>query len=146
MSLWLHISAHPQLSNGRRGQAIRPSRAVPHLHLIDAPTRRQDKRLQRCSLWLCSMSSRSRLTCEEAGLDAASLRDLRSTTDLALRITKATAQLVLERHLWLMMMDLKEADKVPFLDALFLSGILFGPAVEGFDECFAEAQKSSQAM
>ncbi len=34
------------------------------------------------------------LTSEEAGLDAASLRDLRSTTDLALRATKATAQVI----------------------------------------------------
>ncbi len=84
------------------------------------------------------------LTCEEAGLDAASLRDLRSTTDLALRTTKATAQLVLERHLW--MMEMKEADKVPCLNAPFFSGILFGPAVEDFDESFTEAQKSSQAM
>ncbi len=50
------------------------------------------------------------LTSEEAGLDAVSLRDLRSATDLALRATKATAQtigwsmsslVVLESHLWL---------------------------------------------
>ncbi len=49
---------------------------------------------------------------EEAGLDSASLRDLRSATDLAIRATKATAQaiwrsmsspIVLEHHLWLMM-------------------------------------------
>ncbi len=62
---------------------------------------------------------------EEAGLDSASPRDPRSTTDLALRTTKATAQAigrsmfnltVLERHLWLTMMEMKEADKVPFLD------------------------------
>ncbi len=59
---------------------------------------------------------------EEAGLDTASLRDLRSATDLALRATKVTAQaigrtmsslIVLERHLWLTMMEMKEADKVP---------------------------------
>ncbi len=34
------------------------------------------------------------LTSEEGGLDAASLRDLRSATDLALRATKATAQVI----------------------------------------------------
>ncbi len=34
------------------------------------------------------------LTSEEDGLDAASLRDLRSTTDLALRSTKATTQAI----------------------------------------------------
>ncbi len=32
MSLWPHISARPQLSDGRRGRAIRPSCAEPHLH------------------------------------------------------------------------------------------------------------------
>ncbi len=92
---------------------------------------------------------------EEAGLDTASLKILRSTTDLALRATKATAQavgramsslIVLECHLWLTMTEMKEADKVPFFDAQVLSGSLFGPAVEGFAECFTEAQKSSQAM
>ncbi len=92
---------------------------------------------------------------EEAGLDSASLRDLRSVTDLALRTTTSTAQaigrsisslIVLERHLWLTMMEMKEADTVPFLNAPVSSGSLFGPAVEGFAERFVEAQKSSQVM
>ncbi len=91
----------------------------------------------------------------DAGLDSASLRDLRSATDLALRATKTTAQaivcsmsslIVLEHHLWLMMMEMKETDKIPFLNAPVSSGSLFGPAVEGFAERFTEAQKSSQAM
>ncbi len=60
MSLWPHISARPRLSDGRRGRAIRPSRAEPHLHSLDAPTRRLDKRLKRYTLWLCSRSSRPR--------------------------------------------------------------------------------------
>ncbi len=56
---------------------------------------------------------------EEASLGSASLRDLRSATDLALRATKATAQaigrsmsslIVLEHHLWLTMTEMKEAD------------------------------------
>ncbi len=53
---------------------------------------------------------------------------------------------VLERHLWLTMTEMKEADLVPFLDAPVSSGSLFWPAVEGFAERFTEAQKSSQAM
>ncbi len=66
------------------------------------------------------------LASEEAGRDAASLRDPRSTKDLALRATKATSKaighsmsslVVLERHLWLTMTEMKEADKVPFLEA-----------------------------
>ncbi len=52
---------------------------------------------------------------EEAGLDTALLRDLRSATDLALCATKATAQaighsmsslIVLEHHLWLTMTEM----------------------------------------
>ncbi len=60
------ICARPQLSNGRRGRAIRPSHAEPHLHSLDAPTQRL---------------------------------------------------VVLECHLWLTMKEMKEADKIPFLDA-----------------------------
>ncbi len=60
MSPWPHISACPQLLDGRRGRAIRPSRAEPHLHSLDVPTRRLDKQLRRCTLWLCSSSSRPR--------------------------------------------------------------------------------------
>ncbi len=76
-------------------------------------------------------------------------------THLALRTTKATAQaigwsmsilVVLECHLWLTLTEMKEKDKVPFLDAPVSSNSLFGPAVEGFAERFTEAQKSSQAM
>ncbi len=95
------------------------------------------------------------LASEEAGLDAASLRDLRSVTVLALRATKATAQtigrsmsslIVLERYLCLTMTVMKEVNKVPFLDAPVLSGNLYGPAVESFAECFTKAQKLSQAL
>ncbi len=98
------------------------------------------------ALYGCALGLRFQakiLASEEAGLDPASLRD---ATDLTLRTTKATAQVVLERHLWLTMTEMKEADKVPFLDAPGLSGSLFEPAVEGFAERFTEAQKSSQAM
>ncbi len=45
-----------------------------------------------------------------------------------------------------MMIEMKEAYKVLFLDTPVSSGSLFGPAVEGFAERFTEAQKSSQAM
>ncbi len=55
------------------------------------------------------------LASEQADLNAASLRDLRSVTDLALRATKATDQaigcllsslVVLERLLWLTMAEM----------------------------------------
>ncbi len=60
MNLWLHISVRPQLSDGRRRRAIRPSCAEPHLPSLDAPTRWWDKRLQHFTQWLCSRSSRPR--------------------------------------------------------------------------------------
>ncbi len=72
---------------------------------------------------------------DESGPDPATLGELRSTTDLALRATKATAQaigrsmtslVVLERHLWLTLMEIKDADKVPFLDALISPSGLLG--------------------
>ncbi len=54
--------------------------------------------------------------------------------------------MVLERHLWLNLMEMKDADKVPFLDSPVSPTSLFGPAVEGFAERFTAEQKSSQAM
>ncbi|ROL50524.1 hypothetical protein DPX16_2823 [Anabarilius grahami] len=63
---------------------------------------------------------------DESGTDAPAFRELRSATDLALCATKATAQaigcsmaslVVLQRHLWLNLTEIKEADKVAFLDA-----------------------------
>ncbi len=53
MSLGPRISARPWLSDVRRGRAIRPSRAEPLLHLLDTLTRQLDKRLWRCTPWLC---------------------------------------------------------------------------------------------
>ncbi len=92
---------------------------------------------------------------DESEPDPATLRELRSATDLALRATKTTAQaigrsmaslVVLERHLWLTLTEIKDTDKVSFLDAPISPSGLFGPAVEGFAERFTEAQKASQAM
>ncbi len=92
---------------------------------------------------------------DEAGPDPAAFSELCSATDHALRTTKTTAQaigrsmasiVVLERHLWLTLTEIKDADKVPFLDSPVSPTGLFGPAVEGFAERFTAAQKSSQAM
>ncbi len=81
--------------------------------------------------------------------------DSQGAMDLALRATKTTAQaigrfmaslVVLERHLWLTLTEIKDADRVSFLDAPISPSGLFGPAVKGFAERFTEAQKASQAM
>ncbi len=80
---------------------------------------------------------------DESEPDPATLRELRSATDLALRATKTTAQaigrsmaslVVLERHLWLTLTEIKDADRVSFLDAPISPSGLFGPAVKGFAE------------
>ncbi len=85
----------------------------------------------------------------------AAFNELHSATDLALRATKMTGQaigrsmaslVVLERHLWLNLTEMKYADKIPFLDSPVFPTGLFGPAVEGFAEHFTAAHKSSQAM
>ncbi len=63
---------------------------------------------------------------QEGGHDLAVLHELRAAMDLALRATKVTAQslgramstlVVQECHLWLCLTDMKEQDKVQFLDA-----------------------------
>lgn len=53
------------------------------------------------------------------------------------------SMVVLERHLWLNLTEIKEADKTA--SPVSPTG-LFGPAIEGFAERFTTAQKSSQAM
>ncbi len=56
ISLWTHISAHPQLSDGRRGRAIHPSRAEPNRHsltrLLGGWTRGFSAELHGCALGL----------------------------------------------------------------------------------------------
>ncbi|MGL4478496.1 MAG: hypothetical protein ACRCVK_09735 [Aeromonas veronii] len=53
---------------------------------------------------------------------------------------------VLEQHLWLNLTEIKDQDKMAFLNAPVSPSGLFKPAVEGFTERFTAAQKSSQAM
>lgn len=88
---------------------------------------------------------------DETGPDPASFKDLRSATDLALRATKVATQavgramaslVILERHLWLTLTDIKDTDRVALLDSPVSSSGLFGSAVEGFTQHFTEAQKS----
>lgn len=61
---------------------------------------------------------------DESGTDPAAFRELCSATDLAMYATKTTAQgigsamaslVVLERHLWLNLKEIKDADKAAFL-------------------------------
>ncbi|KAL1248884.1 hypothetical protein QQF64_022202 [Cirrhinus molitorella] len=72
---------------------------------------------------------------DEAGPDQTAFKDLRMAS-----------LVVLERHLWLSLTEIKDADKVPFLDSPVSPTGLFGPAVEGFAERFTAVQKTSHAM
>ncbi len=110
MSPWAGRDA---LSDGRRGRAILPSCASALAGRAYSAAGQAALPLHTTAV--LQVFQNKMLTSEEAGLDAASLRDLRSMTDLALRATKATAQaigrslsslVVLECHLWLMMAEM----------------------------------------
>ncbi len=124
---------------------------------LDESIRQLDKRPQRFTPWrsLQIFQAKLLLCIDESGPEPAAFKELRSVTNLALHATKTTAQavgrsmaslVVLERHLWLTPMEIKNADKVPFLDSPDSLTGLFGPVVEGFAERFTATQKSSQAM
>ncbi len=83
------------------------------------------------------------------------MQELRTATDLALRATKVTARalgqtmstlVVQERHLWLTLADMREADKHRFLDSPISQAGLFGEAVEDFAQQFSAAQKQTEAF
>ncbi len=74
----------------------------------------------------------------EGGADPSVLQEMRTATDLALRVTKVTARalgqtmstlVVQELHLWLTLADMREADKHCFLDSPISQAGLFGEAV-----------------
>ncbi len=58
MSQWLHISAHPLPSAGRRKPITHLSHAGPLQRSLDAPTLQLDRRLRRSTLWRFSRSIR----------------------------------------------------------------------------------------
>ncbi len=91
----------------------------------------------------------------EGGHDLTVLHELRAVTDLALRATKVTAQslgramstlVVQERHLWLCLTDMKEQEKVQFLNAPVSQTGLFGDAVESCAQQFSAAQKQTEVI
>lgn len=50
--------------------------------------------------------------------DPTAFKELHSANDLALALGRSMASLVvLERHLWLNLTEIKDVDKVPFLDS-----------------------------
>ncbi len=79
------------------------------------------------------------------------LKELRTATDLALRATEITASslgraMVQERHIWLHLVDMRDADKVRFLKAPVSQTGLFCDAVESFAQQFLAAQEQTEVM
>ncbi len=82
-------------------------------------------------------------------------RELRTAMDLALRAAKVTTRslgramstmVVQERHMWLCLADMREADKARFLNAPVSQTGLFGDAVENLAQQFSAAQKQTEAI
>ncbi len=91
----------------------------------------------------------------EGGHNLAVLNELRAATVLTLRATKVTTQslgramsmlVVQQRHLWLCLTDMKEQEKVQFLNAPVSQTGLFGDAVESCAQQFSAAQKQTEAI
>ncbi len=66
---------------------------------------------------------------DESGQHQEAFKELRTASNLSLRATKATAWaisktmaslVVLERHLWLNLTEIRDAKKMAFLDSTFL--------------------------
>ncbi|KAL0195227.1 hypothetical protein M9458_008799, partial [Cirrhinus mrigala] len=63
----------------------------------------------------------------QGGSDPRLMQELRTATDFALRATKVMSTMVVqERHLWLNLAQMSDADKVRFLDAPISQAGLFG--------------------
>ncbi|KAL0187588.1 hypothetical protein M9458_014687, partial [Cirrhinus mrigala] len=83
------------------------------------------------------------------------LHELRSVTDYDLRATKVTAQalgramstmVVQERHLWLNLAEMRDAEKVRFLDTPISQASLFGETVEEFARQFSTVKQQTEAI
>ncbi|KAL0185468.1 hypothetical protein M9458_021165, partial [Cirrhinus mrigala] len=76
----------------------------------------------------------------QGGSDPRLMQELRTATDFALRVTKVMSTTVVqERHLWLNLPQMSDADKVRFLDAPISQAGLFG-------DTFLAVQKQTEAI
>ncbi len=91
----------------------------------------------------------------EGSTDPGLMQELRTATDFALRATKVTARslgkamstmVVQERHLWLNLAEMKDADKARFLDAPISQAGLFGDTVDCFAQQFSAVQQQTEAI
>ncbi|ROL50118.1 hypothetical protein DPX16_15159 [Anabarilius grahami] len=68
-------------------------------------------------------------------------KELRSTTDSSMGSFSSMGSLVLNRHLWLTLTEMRDSEKTAILDAPVHVGELFSDAVGTFLERLLEAQK-----
>ncbi|KAL0199155.1 hypothetical protein M9458_007695, partial [Cirrhinus mrigala] len=87
--------------------------------------------------------------------DTELLHELRSATDYTLRATKVTTQalgramstmVIQEHHLWLNLAEMRDAEKVRFLDAPISQAGLFGETVEEFAQQFSTVKQQMEAI
>lgn len=72
---------------------------------------------------------------------------LRTKKSMTQAVAKAMANLVmLERQLWLKLTEIRDTEKMAFIDSPVSPKELFSPAMYGFTECLTEAQKTSQVL
>ncbi|KAI2652411.1 Proline--tRNA ligase [Labeo rohita] len=96
-------------------------------------------------------SRRSMRDLQEGVPDPELLQKLHSVTDYALRVTgeqgrAMSTMWVQERHLWLNLVEMWDAEKVSFLDAPISQVGLFGDTVEEFAQQFSTVKKQMQAI
>ncbi len=148
----------PRTASTWRGNPLLPSRACRHSSALNgsayAACGEAASALHAMALLQVHQAKALR-DLHEGGHDPGVLSELRTATDLALRATKVTARslgramstmVVQERHLWLCLADMKEADKARFLNAPVSQTGLFGDAVENFAQQFSAAQKQTEAI
>ncbi len=91
----------------------------------------------------------------EGGHDLEVLKELRTATNLALRAMKVTASslgrvistlVVQKHHIWLCLVDIRDADKVRFLKVPVSQTGLFGDAVENMAQQLSAAQEQTEAI
>ncbi len=148
----------PRTASTWRGNPLLPSRACRHSSALTgsayAACGEAASALHAMALLQVHQAKALR-DLHEGGHDPGVLSELRTATDLALRATKVTVRslgramstmVVQERHFWLCLADMKEADKARFLNAPVSQTGLFGDAVENFAQQFSAAQKQTEAI
>ncbi len=126
----------PRTATSWRGNPRLPSRACKFLSSL------ADGLHSLCRL-LQVYQAKALKELHKGSYDPGVMKELRTAMDLALRATKVTTHslgramstlVVQERHLWLNLADMREPDKVRFLNAPICQAGLFGDAIENYPQ------------